>query len=180
MQTDNIEAGTSNLRIKSTKTISACPWNINVTFECIVHGKEGDTTVWQGTAFSGCNNDEITLIHNRFGGEGASGMCNGGAITGWIVNVTMGDDSNHSVYTSQLVVIVRSEMIGKSIKCIHDNGLHEIHDNVGSTNLTMNVNASAADSSIICMHTSKSDSESGHVTMNATSLYMGTIKGIMS
>ena len=94
----------------------ACPGK-NLTLECTVHGDEGDNTVWQGTAFSGCNNDEITLIHNRFGREGASGVCNGGAISGRIVRV----ESNSS-YISQLKVAISAEMVGKNIVCNHDNG----------------------------------------------------------
>ena len=89
----------------------------NLTLECTVHGDEGDSTVWQGTAFSGCNNDEITLIHNRFGREGASGVCNGGAISGRIVRV----ESNSS-YISQLKVAITAEMVGKNIICNRDNG----------------------------------------------------------
>jgi hypothetical protein len=82
-----------------------------------VHGGERDSTVWQGTAFSGCNNNEITLIHNRFAREGASGICNGGAITGRSVRV----ESNIS-YISQLEVAITAEMVGKSIVCNLDNG----------------------------------------------------------
>ena len=82
----------------------------------------------------------------------------------------MSNDSNH--YISYLDVIVRSGTIGKSVECSHDNGTHNL---VGSINLMMNVNTS----SIICMHTSKSDSESRYLSMNATSIYMGTVKGTM-
>ena len=159
MQADNIEAGTSNLQNISTKTISACPWSINITFKCTVHGRENDSTVWRGSAFSGhgCNSDEIILIHNRFR---AFGMCDDGDISGRIVNVTMGDDS--IVYTSHLVVTVRSEMIGKVIECSHDDGTNA--NRVGYTSLNVKT-------SIICMHTSLS-----------TSVYMdmGTVEGTMS
>ena len=90
----------------------------NLTLECTVSGGDKDTTVWQGTAFSGCNNDEITLIHNRFGRvRGASGVCNNGAITGWSVRV-----ENNSSFISQLEVTITAEMIGKNIICNRDNG----------------------------------------------------------
>jgi hypothetical protein len=80
--------------------------------------KETINTVWQGTAFSGCNNNEITLIHNRFAREGASGECNGIAITGRSVRV----ESNFS-YISQLEVVITAEMVEKSIiLCNRDNG----------------------------------------------------------
>ena len=88
----------------------------NLTLECTVHGGEGDSTVWQGTAFSGCNSDEITLIHHRFGRVGAFGVCNGGAISGRIVRI-----ENNS-YISQLRVAITAEMVGKNIICNRDNG----------------------------------------------------------
>ena len=151
----------------SAKTISSCPWNINVTFECTVHGGEGDNTVWQGTAFNDCDNDEITLLHNRFGGEGTAGVCNNGTITGRSLNVTMGNDSNHSIYSSQLVVIVRSGMIGKCIMCLHDDINYYKNYIVGSAHLNINTS-----DSVICMHTSTS--------MNVTSMYTRAVKGIVS
>ena len=71
----------------------------------------GDTTVWQGTAFSGC---EISLIHNRFSGPtGTSGACNN--ITGQSMRV-----ESNSTYISQLEVTITLEMIGKNIVCNHD------------------------------------------------------------
>ncbi len=105
----------NELRIIRTNGTHACLGK-NSTFECTVQGGEGDSTVWQGTAFSGCNNDEITLIHNRFA-RGAFGECNDGAITGRSVRV----ESNFS-YISQLEVVVTAEMVGKSIECNRDNG----------------------------------------------------------
>jgi hypothetical protein len=113
-----------------------------MTFKCTINGEKGDSTVWQGTAFTECdNNHEITLQHNMF--EGATTMCNNGVITGRSVNVTTGGNDSHH-YTSQLDVIVRPGMIGKGIECLHDNGTSA--SLVGSTNLTVNT-------SIICIHT---------------------------
>ena len=80
-----------------------------------MNGGTGGTTVWKGTAFRDCGNNEITLIHNRFE-NGTSGDCNNGAITGWSMRV------ENSSYVSQLEVIVNSTMIGKGIACAHDNG----------------------------------------------------------
>jgi hypothetical protein len=145
----------SNLQLIST---SVCPWGINMTFECTVNGTIGDTTVWTGTDFNGCDNNEISLLHiNRFGNKGAYGTCNNGAITGQIVNVIMGTNSNRSIYTSQLIVTVRSENnLGKVIECFHDDGANV--SLVGSINLTVNT-------SIICIRTT-------------TSIYMGpAVKG---
>ena len=92
-------------------------------------------------------------------------MCNnGGMIYVQSVNVTMGNDSNH--YTSQLVVIARSGMIGKVIACSHDNGISE--NLVGS--ISLNVNTSIID---ICMHTSTLS------LSTSTYMDMGTIEGII-
>ena len=91
----------------------------NLTLECTVIGEGRDTTVWQGTAFRGCDNNEILLLHNRFKeAQGASGVCNGGAIQGWSVRV----GKRNSTYISRLEVEITAEMIGKDIVCNRDNG----------------------------------------------------------
>ena len=56
----------------------ACP-GYTLMFECIVMGGSG--TVWKGTAFN-CveRNNEILIIHRRFGLDGAFGTCNNGTI----------------------------------------------------------------------------------------------------
>ena len=87
----------------------------NLTFECTVHGGNGDSTVWQGTAFSDC---EITLLHIRFRQlQGTAGVCNSGAISGRSVRV-----ENNSSYISRLRVAITAEMVGKNIECNRDNG----------------------------------------------------------
>ena len=83
----------------------------NLTLECTVHGGKGDSTVWQGTAFSGC---EITLLHIRFR-QGTAGVCNSGAISGRSVSI-----ENNSPYISRLRVAITAEMIGKNIVCNRD------------------------------------------------------------
>lgn len=114
---NNVIEANSELRIIGANGMHACLGE-NLTLECKVHGGESDSTVWQGTAFSGCNNNEITLIHNRFRrAEGASGVCNNGAITGWSVRV-----ERDSFYISQLEVSITAEMVGKYIECNRDNG----------------------------------------------------------
>ena len=123
------------------------------------HGEISGNTVWNGSAFSGCNNNEITLPHNRFEKpEGAFGMCNKGAITGQSVNMTIVND-----YVSQLIVIVKPGMMGKDIKCFRDDG--KSAKLVGSRKLNIST-------SIFCTHTSPS----GYSSMN-TRVYMNTISG---
>ena len=80
---------------------------------------EAGSTVWEGSALN-CEStgDEIILLHTRFSAEGplAYGTCNDGAVEGQSVKVEDG------AYMSRLVVNVRSEMIGRSIECVYDDG----------------------------------------------------------
>lgn len=109
--------GASKLLINDTEV---CPGRI-IMFECTVNGSLGDSTVWQGTALSDCeDNNEITLPHIRFE-NGTLRQCKNGSITGRSMRVDdYNTSSNYSLYVSQLVIVVQPEMIGKSIKCVHD------------------------------------------------------------
>ena len=81
-------------------------------------GGVGGTTVWKGTAFD-CpsSSHEIILLHIRFKNErGTHKACNNGTIVGQSLRV------ENTSYTSQLNVTVSSNMIGESIKCVHDDG----------------------------------------------------------
>ena len=107
----------SGLQIIETTGVHACPGRI-LTLECTVRGEVGDATVWNGTAFSGCDNNDIVLLHNRFG-IGDLGRCNGGAITGRSIRI-----ESNSLYISQLEVIITSDMIEKNIACARDDGTY--------------------------------------------------------
>ena len=88
-----------------------CPGH-ELRLECTVVG--AGTTVWRGSAFSGCNNNEIVLLHSRL--ETTSGECNNGAIVGHgIRQVGLN-------YTSQLIVHLNATLRGKSLECFHDDG----------------------------------------------------------
>lgn len=85
-------------------------------FECNVVG--AGTTVFEGSAFD-CENshNEIKLLHLRFNStDGARGTCNNGIIVGRSTGV------EDSLYTSQLDVRISSNLIGRTVECIHDNG----------------------------------------------------------
>ena len=71
-------------------------------------------TIWRGTALE-CSEagNEIVLFHSTT----AQKECNDGAIIGSVIR------AENISYTSQLTVTVTSEMIGRSISCIHDNGV---------------------------------------------------------
>ena len=124
------EVGASNLELISTEAVSAfpCNWRI-ITFECTINGRaSGSTTVWKGTAFSGCDdtNDEILLLHSRFSGETDSIVqCNTSHITLTGRSIRIENNS----YISQLEVLVkpgRDEMPLKNVTCAHDDGTTEI------------------------------------------------------
>jgi hypothetical protein len=123
--------------------------------ECTVNGGGlGDATVWKGTAFSGCDGNEITLLHHRFiRGMSTSAQCNTGHIkllTGRSVRV-----ENNS-YISQLEVLVQpghDEMPLKSVTCAHDDGATIIYND----SITINT------SYTICM-SSVNDSAVNHTT----------------
>ena len=79
----------------------------------------GGLTIWNGSAFD-CDspNNEIILLHSRFNltNDIAPLTCNNGAIVGQGVRV------NSNNYTSQVNVTLRSELVGKDIKCSHESG----------------------------------------------------------
>ena len=98
------------LRVNRINGIHACPGRI-LTFECIVNGTSGDSAVWRGTAFSGC---EITLLHLRF--DGTTRTCSNSDITGRSVRI------EGSRYISQLEITINPETVGKSVACARDDG----------------------------------------------------------
>ena len=99
--------------------VSSCGCELVV--ECTV--TDGVATVWQGTVFSGCQNDQITLRHSQFN-------------TGIVLNQscgTMPPIVGHSIsaadrsFTSQLIVTRCNNSInGTIIECANQNGYNII------------------------------------------------------
>ena len=80
-----------------------------------MEGGPGDAMIWRGSAFDcSTKNNEINLNFGRF--SSAAGVCNNGSIQARSI---MGVEYN--LYTSQLNITVSSDMIGKTIECVHDN-----------------------------------------------------------
>ena len=104
-----------------------CPGYILI-YECTIVG-EG-ATVWKGSAFD-CHNarDSIHLSHSQLF---SSKTCTGAAIKGQIIRVM------DNCYTSQLNVNVSSDMIEKSIECVHDNDTQCLIGNI-SLSLTTGI-----------------------------------------
>ena len=91
-----------------------CPGDL-LTYMCTVHGSPIGATLWNGTAFSGCPQNEILLQHHLFTPPGSpTGTCNNGAIVGQSLSV----QGNN--YTSELNVTVTPETAGKTITCAYD------------------------------------------------------------
>ena len=63
-----------------------------------------------------CNNDLI-LLHSRFK-NGTNTTCNNGTILGQSFTVNLSSEC----YTSSLCIIFSPDMVGKPIRCVHDNG----------------------------------------------------------
>ena len=89
-----------------------CPGHA-IIYDCSITGP--GTTVWRGSAFN-CTGNEITLRHSRFESGGTAGECNNRAIVGYSLHKV--DNS----YTSRLNISVITEMNGRSVECIYDNG----------------------------------------------------------
>ena len=86
------------------------------TYECTVVGRSSGMTVWRGSAFD-CIQEEIVLLHGQFTSENgihAYGVCNNGSIVG------EGHRTENGCYSSQLIVNLTPDIIGKTIECAHD------------------------------------------------------------
>lgn len=83
----------------------------NVTYECTTKGP-GSTIFIVGNA----QECEINLRHSQFASETAIGRCMDGVINARGVRI----DGN--LFTSQLVVFVKSNLLGKVVHCEHFNG----------------------------------------------------------
>ena len=91
-----------------------CPGD-KLTYNCTVQGSAFGATVWNGTAFSGCQQNVILLPHHWFTQTGGStSTCNNGAIVGQ----SLGVQGNN--YTSQLNIIITPEITGRTITCAYD------------------------------------------------------------
>ena len=81
-----------------------------LTFECTV--MSGIGTIWRGSAINcDSSNSEIYLLNHS-----DERTCNGGMIIGRVIRHENGS------YTSQLNVILSSDLIGKVIECASNNG----------------------------------------------------------
>jgi hypothetical protein len=91
-----------------------CPGD-KLIYRCTVQGSPTGATIWTGTAFSGCQRNEILLQHHQFTQPGGpTGTCNNGAIVGQ----SLGVQGNN--YTSQLNVTITPETAGNTITCAYD------------------------------------------------------------
>ena len=91
-----------------------CPGE-KLLYQCTVQGNANGATVWNGTALSGCQQNNIVLHHSLFTSTGGSmAMCNNGDIVGQSLGV------QGNSYTSQLNVTITPDTTGKTIICAYD------------------------------------------------------------
>ena len=111
-----------------------CPGDV-VTYECTVFGGGvAGNTIWRGSGFN-CpqSNNEMILRHSHYNSlAGVYYSCNHGRISESIVRVE--NDSISLNYSSQLNIMLTSDLVNTSIECVHDNGSSETV--VGSTVIT--------------------------------------------
>ena len=85
--------------------------------ECAV--TDGGATIWQGTIFNGCQNENIILRHSLFNTSGIvmhTSCGTKGPVVGRSVSVAGGS------FTSQLLVNINEYLIGKTIECANESG----------------------------------------------------------
>ena len=84
--------------------------------ECTITG--GRATVWKGTIFDDCQNDEIVLRHSQFtSGIEIHALCGArGPVVGRSVSIANGS------FTSQLLVNISEDLLGRTIECANESG----------------------------------------------------------
>ena len=98
----------------SHETMCVCPGD-HLIYVCTVYGGITGATIWHGTAFSGCPQDETLLPHSQFTStRGTIGTCNDGDIVGRGLCIEGNND------TSQLNVTITPNTAGNTIVCAYD------------------------------------------------------------
>ena len=114
-----------------------CPGD-KLIYRCTVQGNINGATIWTGTAFSGCQQNEILLQHSLFTSTGGStGTCNNRDIVGQ----SLGVQGNN--YTSQLNITITQDTAGKIIACAYDTlTSDQTQDRIKSTTVSGTTNSS--------------------------------------
>ena len=99
----------------------------NQMFECTAFGR--GLTIWRGSAFSDCQQNEIRLRHSQYDNNQATGECNGGKIVARSVGFS--ESGSGRYYTSQLSLAVREGLINETIECIYEDVQGTIIDIIG-------------------------------------------------
>ena len=97
-------------------------------FECTVFG--GGFTIWHGTAFSNCQQNEIQLRHSIYTTSQATGQCNGREIVAESVGVS------ENCYISRLNVSIGPEIVNETIECAHSDTKH-VTTSIGQRTLNL-------------------------------------------
>ena len=113
----NIPVGTVPQVIPYLRSANECVCaGDKLIYTCTVQvNNSNGNTIWNGTAFTDCLQNEITLLHSRFSSTGDFGWCNKGAI----MARSLGAEENNN-YTSQLNITLTPYIAGKTIMCAYD------------------------------------------------------------
>ena len=97
----------------------ACSMNSLLTYECtVVGGRASGSTIWRGSALAKCTTQEINLLHSHFLANEMT--CNRRDIVARGVSIGIG-----GVYTSQLDIKVKPDLIGQAIDCVYYDLINE-------------------------------------------------------
>ena len=96
------------------QSVCICPGQL-VIYECTTEGP--GSTRWRGSVFN-CTSNEIRLRHSQFDSGSAVGVCNDGAI------LARGIRRDNLTFISQLSVTIEKSMMGKTIQCLHHDGIN--------------------------------------------------------
>ena len=113
------------------RTTEACE-EFGLVLECSIEGT--GSTVFEGDLLNCSNSDNtVTLLHSRFDTlNGAKGICNNGKVLAHSLSVNI----SSNCYTSLLCIMVSPDMVGITIRCVHDNGTGE--ENIGNYTISQN------------------------------------------
>ena len=109
LSTDIITDFTGESVLEPPPNLQCACLNDQLHFNCtvVIEDRIG-TTVWSGTALTGCDGNRIQLRHSN---ENAVGQCNNGALS-----ASLGIVGNCA--TSELNVIIDSTLNNKTVQCV--------------------------------------------------------------
>ena len=91
-----------------------CPGYTRAIFECSITGSMFGATIWRGSALPDCSSNEIILLHGNYFSQPDAINCNSEIIEAQGVRI------HDNCFTSQLIIDITPDMIGKTVECNYD------------------------------------------------------------